>query len=334
MPRLVLAPILLALLVPTLASAQARLVLEPASLDFGAMTQRETRDAEVILRNEGSEPLRIVKVDATCGCTVPELAVDRLDPGQSTAMQVHFNSQDFQGRQLKYIKIYTDATRQRIVDFPIQATVQVPLEMHPARTMLRYPTVRGGETHTISYTFTAQEVSPLEITPTAWPEEWLNVTVKPGTSPSSVTVDFTVRADSPAGTHREALKLRTNVPEVPVVNLEADVRVVTDLVVNMDRVNLRRLREGQAVQTRVRVAPADPGTRFSLTGATIDIPGLTARIENGDKESFAVLEGEALAFDHPFAAERKGRISGTLAIQTDLASSPVLELPVTYILRR
>ncbi len=163
---------------------------------------------------------------------------------------------------------------------------------------------------------------------------WLDVDVAPGDDPQTVNVAFTVKADSPIGSHREPLKLRTNVPEVPVVNLEADVKILSDLTARPERVNLRRLRAGQDIDMAVRVAAADPGTSFKVTGAEIDIPGLETEVENGGGETVVRLKGQALAFDHPFAAERRGRIAGTLTIETDLASSPRLELPVTYMLRR
>lgn len=321
------------LLLPVLAAAGGHLVLEPSGLDFGTMTRHETHEATVTLRNDGDAPLSIQRVEATCGCTVPELAVDQLAPGQSTTMDVQFNSQDFQGRQLKFIKIYTDVVSQRVIDFPVKAMITVPLEMHPPSAMVRFPAVHGGETRTISYTFMAQAVSPLEIKPVTWPEAWLDVAVRPGTDPQTVNVDFTVKADGPSGSHREALKLRTNVPEVPVVNLEADARILSDLTARPERVNLRRVRAGQDVAIEVEVTAAAPGTAFKLTGAEVDIPGLAAEVENGET-AVVRLAGQALAFDHPFAAERKGRIAGTLTIRTDHASSPVLELPVTYMLRR
>ncbi|MEZ4389092.1 MAG: DUF1573 domain-containing protein [Candidatus Krumholzibacteriia bacterium] len=323
----------LMLLAPLVALSQPNLVLEPASLDFGTLAQQQTRDATVMLSNTGDAPLEITKVEATCGCTVPDLEVTTLGPGASTVMEVQFNSQHFQGHQLKFIKIYTDDPRHQVVDFQIQANIEVALSMEPAQTLLRFPMVRGGATSTLTYTFVAKDVSPLEIEPVSWPQGWLDIAVRPSRDPHSVDVDFTVRADSPPGTWREPLKLRTNVPDVPVVNLEADVRVVTDLILGMDRVNLMRPRSGQKLGTRVRVAPAEPGIEFKLTGAEVDIPGLTARVENGTRESFAVLEGVALAMDHPFAQAAHGRIAGTLRIHTNLPSSPLFEVPVTYVLR-
>lgn len=322
------------LLLPILAAASPQLVFEPAHLDFGTLAQQQTRDATVRLRNTGSSPIHIERVETTCGCTVPELNVKVLGPGESAAMEVQFNSQHFQGKQVKYLKIYTDNDQQRIVDYQILANIEVPLLMTPPRTLITLGTIRTGTTAEATYTFTANDVPTLEIEPSVWPQDWLDIDVRPSGDPHTVDVVFSARQDASLGVHRESLKLRTNVPSVPVVNLEVDVRVVGDLMLAMDRVNLRRVRAGQAMNARVAVSPADDSVKFELTRAEIDIPGLTARVENGPRQSFAVIEGEAMAMDHPFAKESRGRIKGTLRIHTDLVSSPLFELPVTFILRR
>jgi len=326
--------VLLLVLLPTMAWAGSHLEFEPAHLDFGTLAQQQTRDATVRLRNTGDAPIEITKVETTCGCTVPELTVQKLGPGESAVMDVQFNSQRFQGKQVKFLKIFTDNDRQRVVDYQILANIEVPLAMEPSKTLITLGTIRGGTTASATYTFTALEVSPLVIEAANWPQEWLDIDIKPSRDKKAVRVVFSAREDAPAGVHREALKLRTNVPSVPVVNLEVDLRVVGDLMLAMDRVNLRRVRPGKALNTRVAVSPSDDSVTFELTSAEIDIPGLTARVENGPHQSHAIIEGEALAFDHPFAAENRGRIKGTLRIHTNLESSPVFELPVTYILRR
>jgi len=331
--RCPLAALVLSLL-PVVAGAQPRIVLEPERLDFGVLQGNETRDAKVTIRNAGTEVLEIRDIESTCGCTVPELAVRELAPGASTVMAVGFNSKTFQGPQLKYIHVYSNDPDRGSVDLIVTADIKVPLFMDPPKAMIEFTTVKVGETSTVTYTFRSEDVARLELTPQVWPEDWLEVEVRPGTSPQVALVDFTLRKDGTAGRHRDAVKIATNVPSVPVVNLEADVRLITDLVVGADRVNLGMLQPGGPVRSQVRVAPYRPDSTFKLTRAEIDIPGLKARVENGPRESFAIVTGEALPADHPLVVEKNGRIAGTLRIFTNLASTPELTIPVTYSVRR
>ena len=323
---------LCALLLATAAGAQPRIELEPSSLAFGELQQNETRDVTVMIRNAGDQPLEIRDIESTCGCTVPELATRTIAPGEEVPMEVHFNSKTFQGKQIKYIHIYSNDPRRGSVDYLVTADIKVPLMMNPGKAMISFPTLKVGESRTVTYTFSSEQVAELEMAVRNKPE-WLRVDMRPGSSAQELLVDFSLAPDSPAGRHREPVKLATNVPATPTVNLQVDARLVNDLVLGMEQVNLRIVRPGQALQTRVRVAPYQADTEFKLTRAEVDIPGLNARVENGSRESFAVLVGEALTRDHPLVQKNKGRIQGTLRIYTDLSSTPHLEVPVRYLLR-
>jgi hypothetical protein len=322
-----------ACLLPVAVLAQPRIEVVPDRLDFGDLQEWETRDAEVIIRNTGDQVLRIRQIESTCGCTVPELAVKQLGPGAETVMNVHFNAKTFQGPQHRYLHIYSNDPVRGSFDFLVTADIKVPLFMQPTTTMLRFPTVKAGETESMTYTFSTEDVPRLEITPRDWPAAWLDIEVKPGSSPQIVEVVFAIRPDGPVGRYREPVRLATNVPAVPTVNLEVDVRLVADLILGMERVNLGRVQPGQELSTRVRVTAHDRSLSFRLTGAEIDIPGLRARVENSAAGAFAVIIGEAMASDEPLAVENRGRIQGTLRIFSDLASTPELQVPVTYMLR-
>ena len=81
-------------MVPALASAQA-ISVSPTSWDFGNMKQQEAKTLMVTITNEGAGRLFIEEVKADCGCTVPELTVKELGPGQSTPLNIEFNSKRF-----------------------------------------------------------------------------------------------------------------------------------------------------------------------------------------------------------------------------------------------
>ncbi len=330
-PRPLLSALCL-LLLSVAASAQPRIELDPPSLDFGVLQQHETRDVTVMIRNAGDQPLEIRDIESTCGCTVPELAVRTVAPGEQVPMEVHFNSKTFQGKQIKYIHVYSNDPRRSSVEYLVTADIKVPLMMNPGKAMISFPTLKVGESRTVTYTFSSEQVEQLEMAVRNKPG-WLQVDMRQGRDAQELLVDFSLAENAPAGRHREPVKLASNVPATPTVNLQVDVRLVNDLILGMEQVNLRIVRPGQALQTRVRVAPYQAETEFKLTRAEVDIPGLNARVENGPSESFAVLVGEALTSDHPLVQENQGRIQGTLRIYTDLSSTPQLEVPVRYLLR-
>jgi len=320
------------LLCAAAALAAPRIVIEPEQIDFGVLQQHETRDTKVAITNAGDATLEIREIESTCGCTVPALEVTELAPGESTEMEIHFNSKTFQGKQTKYVHVFSNDPQRGAVDLIITADIKVPLEMHPGKSMIGFRTLQVGETQTLTYTFTAEQVDELQMEPRSWPREWLAIDVRPGTSAHTVLVDFSVKEDAPPGRHREQIKLTTNVPEVPVVNLQADVKLISDLVVSPEKVNLRVLRPEQPIKTRVRVAPYRPGTSFEVTGASVDIPGIRTRVEQGDGETTIWLDGQSLGAGDE-RVEANGAVKGTLTIATNLDSSPEIAVPVMYMVR-
>ena len=215
----------------------------------------------------------------------------------------------------------------------MRVITKVALKMMPAKSQLAFRTLQVGETQVLSYTFTAENVDKLEITPSVWPEEWLDIEVHPGRSPQTALVDFVVKPDAAPGRHRDPVKLRTNVPETPLVNLTTDIKLISDLVVTPDKVNLRMLRPEQPVKSRVRVAPYRPGTEFEVLSAEVDIPGLRVRVDNGAHETTIWLDGQSLPTSHERVAEN-GAVRGIITIRTNLDSSPEIIVPVMYMVRQ
>jgi len=321
------------LLLPLVALAQPRIKVSPEHLEFGVLQRFETREAKVTISNTGDETLHIREVESTCGCTVPELKIKKLAPGASTIMDVQFNSKTFQGPQTKYIHIITNDPARGSIELLVTADIKVPLTMNPPKAQVQFPTVKVGESKVVTYTFSSEDVSKLEMKAVAWPKELLDIKVNSGKDQQTVLVDFVIKTDAPPGRHREPIKLSSNVPTVPTVNLEADVKLVTDVVVNPERVNLRVVRPSQTLKTQIRFALYTPGDKFEITEAKIDIPGLRTTIENNDRECVVRLSGQSMAADDDLVVESSGRIKGTLTVKTNLKSTPELSIPVSYMIR-
>ena len=315
-------------------TAQPRIELEPGHLAFGDIPHNETRTAMVTVRNTGDQALRIDSLRPNCYCIEATLQVRDLAPLESVTMEVLFNTTGFQGPQHKHIRITSNDPHNGMIDFAVTADIKVPLLMTPQHTMLMFQSLRAGQTRTITYAFESDEVDRLDIEPLAWPSQWLDITVEPGDSPRRVEIHFTARPDGPVRRYRDTVRLATNVPAAPRVDLEVAASVAADLVLNMERLNLGAVPPERVLEYRVQVSPLELGLSFKLTGAEIDIPGLRAEVINEGTTGIAIIEGRALARDHPKALENQGRIQGTLRIFSDLESTPELQVPVSYILRR
>ncbi len=89
-------------------SAQAvgpKITVDQVEYDFGTIIEGAIVSHEFFITNEGTADLVIIKVRASCGCTVAKPAEDKLEPGESTVMKVTFNSNHKKGNRKNYVTV-------------------------------------------------------------------------------------------------------------------------------------------------------------------------------------------------------------------------------------
>ncbi len=75
----------------TTALPETRLTLSSDEIDLGSFEASEIREGRVTVRNDGYEPLFILRVKSDCGCTVPFYPREELQPGDTASIGVRFD---------------------------------------------------------------------------------------------------------------------------------------------------------------------------------------------------------------------------------------------------
>ncbi len=96
---------------------------DPYAWDFGQAKEGEVLKHEFILKNGSRETLTIKDVNTSCGCTASKVGKKILLPGQSTAIEVQFNSKGYSGPVQQYIYVHTNSLDRPILKFIIKAEV-------------------------------------------------------------------------------------------------------------------------------------------------------------------------------------------------------------------
>lgn len=76
--------------------------------EFGDVVQGQSVNHKFAFTNTGTEPLIILNVQTTCGCTASEWSKKPIPPGEGGEILVTFNSAKKMGRQNKIITVYTN----------------------------------------------------------------------------------------------------------------------------------------------------------------------------------------------------------------------------------
>ncbi len=122
------------------AGAQAQLVFEPSSYDFGTVREADGPVSHTFTGvNRGAEPVVLLDVVTSCGCTVPKYSRKPVLPGAATRITVTYDPANRPGMFSKELAVYS-FDRRKIATL----TVAGKVEPRPKSIEERYPVDAGG----------------------------------------------------------------------------------------------------------------------------------------------------------------------------------------------
>lgn len=207
-----------------------------AEHDFGNITQGEVVKHSFIISNNGGDLLKILDVKAACGCTAANPSKKELKPGESTNIDVSFDSKGRKGPQTKTVTVTTNDPEKQNVVFTFKCNIIVPEKMESnigAKIFLQetqhdFGKVKEGQK--VEYTFKVenQGTEPLVIKDVktscgCTAAVVSNSTIKPGQM-GSIKVDFDTK--NRFGRNSKSITIVTNDSKEPnkVITIYADVQ--------------------------------------------------------------------------------------------------------------
>ncbi len=138
--------------------------------DFGDVSQGEVVKASFIISNSGGDLLEIKDVRASCGCTAAKPEKSQLKPGESTKLDVTFNSKGRRGIQQQRVTVTTNDPANEQLVLTIKCNVVLPEQsksegpkIHFDNSQHNFGKVKEGKVYQHSFTFTNSGSSLLNI---------------------------------------------------------------------------------------------------------------------------------------------------------------------------
>jgi hypothetical protein len=138
-----------------------KLVVQQNEYDFGDVVQGEVVSHVFVLSNSGGDLLTISKVRPSCGCTAAMPENTELKPGESTNLNVSFNSTGRMGAQKKLVRIETNdpESPQQIITIKANVVVEgTKIQANPvlnfSETQYDFGTIEEGKV--VEHTFKFQ----------------------------------------------------------------------------------------------------------------------------------------------------------------------------------
>ena len=140
--------------------------------DFGDVKQGESVTTVFMISNSGGDILEIKDVRATCGCTAAKPDKNQLEPGESTKLEVTFNSKGRKGHQEKQVKVKTNDPDNQELVLTIKCNVVIPEQtksktegpkIHFENSQHNFGKVKEGQVYEHTFRFTNTGASTLNI---------------------------------------------------------------------------------------------------------------------------------------------------------------------------
>lgn len=100
-----------------------KVVFETEAYNYGQVKSGTVVEFSFVFRNDGKDPLKILKTKPSCGCTVSEPEMTELKKGKSSKINVKFNTQGRNGQQHHNITIHTNDPEKPVIVLYLQGEV-------------------------------------------------------------------------------------------------------------------------------------------------------------------------------------------------------------------
>jgi len=144
-------------------SAQPAIRLNSAAIDLGPIYHGDIKTVPLIVRNTGTEPLRILGVETSCGCTTAKKSVESIAPGAADTISVSFNSLGFAGDITKIVSIHSTDPNQQKVEARLTGTVVSLLESIPPMQVINFGGSSVGTAASVTLQFRNTTSDPVTI---------------------------------------------------------------------------------------------------------------------------------------------------------------------------
>jgi hypothetical protein len=107
--------------------AQPKLSIDGLTVDLGTMYSGQIKTGRITLRNIGNQPLKILHVQPSCGCTTVRQPKSELQPNESDEVEVSFNSMQYRGPIEKFVNIETNDPLSQYIAVKLTANIKEEL---------------------------------------------------------------------------------------------------------------------------------------------------------------------------------------------------------------
>lgn len=196
---------------PLTLDAQPKLTLDTTEIDLGEIFSGETAKARITLKSTGTSPLKIVRINTSCGCTTVKQPSTDIAPGESGVLEVEFNSSGFRGKSVKYVYIESNDPVNQYTSVTLAATIREELEPAQGNTLVWFGDVPVGSKAEQSYALKNITTRPIGVKGITSTSKSVTVSPQKATVAPGESIRFTITvAPTQKGYLNESFSIETD----------------------------------------------------------------------------------------------------------------------------
>jgi hypothetical protein len=214
--------------------------------DFGSMERRGTRSHTFVIRNDGTRPLSLKKGETTCKCTFSSLAQGVVAPGESVEIKLDWTAKEV-GPTLEFnqsAEIYTNDPTNRSVRLIVRG--KIIQSVLPKPEVMTMNNISSGEEYTAMtgiycYRDTVDRLevidfellgaTPLDLVEIRFEPMSAEQVAKELRATSGQVMYVKLKPGMKAGLFSQAIRVKTNLPDAPRVDVFLNGEVVQDITI-------------------------------------------------------------------------------------------------------
>ena len=296
------------------------------AFDFGPVPRGAKVKHEFVLTNRLAEPITILNLRPSCGCTSGKASTSIVNPGTGAVIEAQMDTRNFLGIKATtlFVTLVNASGREAEVRLGVTSNILADIVLNPGS--IDFGTVMKGQAP-------SQVLSIDRIGAPGWRfERMVSASrvltaqlVESRRDPKgavSYTLTVGIKPDAPAGPVRDEIRLLSNDRETPSIPIMVTANVRGEMSAAPSILTMGEVNSSASKQGRFIIRAPRPFTITTVEGTG---DGFSVEPPDAERKTMHVL---TVAF-RPEESTIRGDLRRVFRVHTDLAGEPPLEVTAT-----
>ncbi|APW64028.1 DUF1573 domain-containing protein [Paludisphaera borealis] len=296
------------------------------SHNFGPVPRGAKVKHEFVLNNRLAEPVTILNLRPSCGCTSGKASTSNVGPGESAVVEAQMDTRNFLGHKatILFVTLVTASGREAEVRLNVVSNILADIVLNPGS--IDFGAVLKGQG--ASQTLTIDRINGRDwrfermVSGSRALTAQLVETKRDPNGSVSYKLEVGVKSDAPAGPLREEIRLLSNDRETPSIPIMVTGWVRGDLTASPSLLTMGEVNSTEGKQGRFVIRASKP---FAITQVDGAGDGFSIAPPDAARKTLHML---TVAYK-PEEGTTRGDLRRIFRVSTDIPGEPPLDLTAT-----